>query len=144
MSRQPPALRTAYRAFVTLPTRWSDNDEYGHMNNATYMSLFDTALSLWQMQNGLEIRGPNALRFLVVESGCRYHSEAGFPDILHAGLRLGHLGTSSYRFEIGLFRNEDPRAAAEGFFAQVLVDANGDPAPIPQSVRNTFQLLKTE
>lgn len=140
-SRSAPGTRDAYRAFQILPTRWMDNDEYGHMNNATYLSLFDTALSLWQIQNGIAIRGPNALRFLVVETGCRYHTEAGFPDVIHAGLRLGHLGRSSMRSEIGLFRNRDTTACTEGFFTQVLTDDAGRPTPIPPEIRNILQPL---
>ena len=134
-SRTPPAQRSAYVAFRTLPTRWMDNDEYGHMNNATYFSLFDTAVSLWQIENGLSIRGRDALRFVVVENTCRYHSELGFPDVVHAGLRIGHIGTSSFRFEIGLFRNTETSASAEGTCAQVHVGADGRPARLPDAVR---------
>lgn len=139
--RPPPGNRADYRAFATIPTRWKDNDEYGHMNNAEYLSVFDTAVSLWQIDQGIAIRGPDAHRFLVVESGTRYHTQAGFPDLIHAGLRIGHIGTSSLRFEIGLFRNDDPTACAEGFFTQVLTDAAGRPSPIPQPLRNTFASL---
>jgi len=135
MARTPPSPRSAYRAFRQMQTRWMDNDEYGHMNNATYLSLFDTAVSLWQLENGLEIRGPDATRFLVVETGCRYFSELGFPDRVHAGLRIGHLGTSSFCYDVGLFRNDDDIASTEGFFAQVHVNADNRPAPIPAPVR---------
>lgn len=141
MTRQPPGARTDYAAFRALPTRWIDNDAYGHMNNATYYALFDTAVSLWQMAQGLQIDGPDPLRLLVVESGCRYHAEAGFPDTIHAGLRLGHLGKTSFRTEIGLFRNDDATACAEGFFSQVHVDASGRPAPLPQTLRAALQAL---
>lgn len=141
MSRPTPLPRDQFRAFVSLQTRWADNDEYGHMNNATYMSLFDTALSLWQLQNGLAIRGPEALRFLVVENGCHYFEEIGFPDQLEAGLRLGHLGNSSYRMDIGLFRIGAPTPAAQGFFAQVLVDQSSKPTPIPDAPRTILSTL---
>lgn len=141
MTRQPPAGRDAYTAFRAMPTRWNDNDEYGHMNNATYLEIFDTAVSLWQMENGLVLRGPGATRMLVVESGIRYHAEAGFPDTLHAGLRVGHLGKSSVRFEIGLFRNDDRTACTEGFFTEVHTGPDGRPAPLPDALRRTFQTL---
>ncbi|MDJ0822549.1 MAG: acyl-CoA thioesterase [Paracoccaceae bacterium] len=141
MSRPPPARRAEYRAFRALPTRWMDNDAYGHMNNATYFSLFDTAISLWQMEQGLVIDGPDPMRFLVVESGCRYHAEAGFPDMIHAGLRLGHLGRSSFRTEVGLFRNDDDTACAEGFFAQVYVDAAGTPTALPAPLITALNTL---
>ena len=139
MSRPTPATRADYRAFRTLPTRWMDNDEYGHMNNATYLSLVDTAVSLWQMDQGIAIRGPGAMRFVVVETGLRYHAEAGFPDTIHAGLRLGHLGRSSFRFEVGLFRNDDDTACTEAFFAMVLTDADGRPTPLPDRIRTLFE-----
>ncbi|MBV2358753.1 acyl-CoA thioesterase [Thalassococcus sp. CAU 1522] len=142
MSRPAPSPRGAYTAFRVLPTRWDDNDAYGHMNNATYYALFDTAISLWQMENGVPITGPQANRFLVVESGCRYHAETGFPDTIHAGLRLGHLGQSSIRLEVGLFANDAAIACAEGFFAQVLTGDDGRPRPIPQAVRSIFETLR--
>lgn len=141
MTRPGPATRDAFRAFRTIPTRWKDNDEYGHMNNAEYLSVVDTAVSLWQLDNGLQICGPEALRFLVVETGCRYFSELGFPDVIHAGLRVGHLGRSSLRFELGLFRNDTDTASAEAFFAQVNVGKDGRPAPIPDAVRRVFETL---
>ena len=142
MARIPPGTRADYRAFRTLPTRWQDNDEYGHLNNATYYSLFDTAVSLWQMEQGIEIRGPNATKFLVVESGCRYHAELGFPDILTAGIRIAHIGTSSFKYEIALFGNDSDTAGAEGFFTQVYVDADGRPTPLPETVLGVLKSLK--
>lgn len=142
MSRAAPSIRSHYAAFVTLPTRWQDNDEYGHLNNATYFSLFDTALSLWQLDNGIPIKGADALRFLVVENGCTYHAEAAFPDVLTAGLRIGHLGRSSFRYDIGLFANDATTACAEGFFTQVHVTgADSAPTPLPETVRATLQSL---
>ncbi len=141
LMRAPPGTRAAYRAFRTLPTRWQDNDEYGHLNNATYYALFDTAVSLWQMDQGMVIRGPEATKFLVVESGCRYHAELGFPDILTAGIRIAHIGTSSSRYEIALFRNDSDSAGAEGFFTQVHVGADSRPSPLPEDIRATLKQL---
>jgi len=139
--RAPPGQRADYTAFRALPTRWKDNDAYGHMNNAEYLSFFDTAVSLWQMAQGWPLTGPEALRFLVVETGCRYHTEAGFPDVLHAGLRVGHLGRTSLRYEVGLFRNDEALACTEGFFSQVLTGADGRPTAIPDWVRATLAPL---
>ncbi|MBO6883804.1 MAG: acyl-CoA thioesterase [Marivita sp.] len=141
MPRTLPGTRAEYRAFRTLPTRWQDNDEYGHLNNATYYALFDTAVSLWQMEQGIEIRGPNATKFLVVESGCRYHAELGFPDILTAGIRIAHIGTSSFRYEVALFGNDSDIAGAEGFFTQVHVGDEGRPSPLSDEVRQTLSQL---
>ncbi|MGR3269375.1 acyl-CoA thioesterase [Thalassococcus profundi] len=142
MARPLPPTRAGYAAFRVLPTRWMDNDEYGHMNNATYFSLFDTAVSLWQIDQGIEIRGPKANRFLVVENGCTYFAEAGFPDLIHAGLRIGHLGRSSFRYELGLFRNDEDSACATGFFAQVNVDGSGRPAPLPEDIRGLLARIE--
>lgn len=141
MARPAPGTRADYRAFRILPTRWQDNDAYGHLNNATYYALFDTAVSLWQMDQGIKILGPDALRFLVVESGCRYHAELAFPDILTAGLRIAHIGTSSFRYEIALFGNDNDTAGAEGFFTQVHVGADNRPAPLPEPIRTTLTTL---
>lgn len=141
MPRTPPGTRAEYRAFRTLPTRWQDNDEYGHLNNATYYALFDTAVSLWQLEQGIEIRGPEATRFLVIESGCRYHAELGFPDILTAGIRIAHIGSSSFRYEIALFAGDSDNAGAEGFFTQVHVGPNGRPTPLPQAVRAALEQI---
>ncbi|MGY9050356.1 hypothetical protein P775_17590 [Puniceibacterium antarcticum] len=135
MARALPPERAHFTAFRTLPTRWADNDAYGHMNNATYFSLFDTAISLWQMEQGILVDGPEAARFLVVENGCTYFTEVGFPDILQAGLRLTHLGTTSFRIDVALFRNGADTAAALGFFAQVHVDTSGRPTALPEAVR---------
>ena len=102
MSRTPPPARADFATFLPLQTRWNDNDEYGHLNNATYLELFDTAITYWQMDNGINVRGPDAWRFVVVENGCIYFREVGFPDALEAGLRITRLGTSSYRIEVAL------------------------------------------
>jgi acyl-CoA thioester hydrolase len=135
MARAAPALRNAYRVFVPVPVRWADIDAYGHMNNAAYLSVIDTAVSLWQLGQGWRLTGPEALRFLVVETGCRYHAEIGFPGTLDCGIRVAHLGRSSVTFEVGLFPAETDTAHAEGRFVMVLTDTDGAPRPIPQSPR---------
>jgi acyl-CoA thioester hydrolase len=93
------------------------------------------------MEQGIEIRGPNATKFLVVESGCRYHAELGFPDILTAGIRIAHIGSSSFRYEIALFANDSDTAGAEGFFTQVHVGSDGRPAPLSDIIRETLSQL---
>ena len=141
MTHPAPATRAAFRAFHTIPTRWKDNDALGHMNNAEYLSIIDTAVSLWQLDAGFRLTGPDALRFVVVETGCRYHAEAGFPDVLHAGLRIGHLGRSSFRYDVGLFRNDEDSACTEGFFTMVLTTPEGRPMPLPEDVRASLAEL---
>jgi acyl-CoA thioester hydrolase len=134
MNRPAPSSRSAYRAFRTIATRWMDNDIYGHMNNVVHYSLFDTAVNGWLIEAGvLDIHGGGRTG-LVVETGCRYFSEMAFPDAVTAGLRVGRLGTSSVRYEVGLFRNEDDLAAAEGFFVHVYVDRKTR-RPVPLDVR---------
>ncbi|WP_323767175.1 thioesterase family protein [Marinovum sp.] len=133
--------RGAYPWLTALPTRWADNDPYGHLNNATYFSLFDTALTLWQIESGVLGDGPDAPRMLVVETGCRFFQELRFPDLLHAGLRCSRIGRSSFTIELALFRGAAEEAAATGFFAQVQVDAKSHrPLPLDAPRR---ALLKT-
>lgn len=125
-------VRADYPWTMELPTRWADNDQYGHLNNATYFSLFDTALTHWQLQAGFLTNAPDAPRFLVVENGCTYHEELAFPDLIVAGIRCGRIGTSSFRLDLALFRGTATHAAATGFFAQVQVDA-AQHRPLPLS-----------
>ncbi|MBX9463517.1 MAG: acyl-CoA thioesterase [Aquamicrobium sp.] len=120
--RPTPSSRGDYRAFRTIATRWMDNDLYGHMNNVVHYSLFDTAVNGWLIEQGvLDIHKGEQIG-LVVETGCRYFSEMAFPDMVTAGIRVARLGSSSVRYEVGLFRNEEQTAAAEGFFIHVYVD----------------------
>lgn len=134
--RKAPSARSDYRVFRTVTTRWLDNDIYGHMNNVVHYSLFDTAVNGWLIENGmLDIRSGEQIGF-VVETGCRYFAQMAFPDVVTAGIRIAHLGTSSARYEIGLFRNDDELAAAEGFFAHVYVNRETHrPEPINARLR---------
>jgi acyl-CoA thioester hydrolase len=140
MNRPAPSSRSAYRAFQPIATRWMDNDIYGHMNNVVHYSLFDTAVNGWLIEAGvLDIHGGERIG-LVVETGCRYFSEMAFPDAVTAGIRVGRLGTSSVRYEVGLFRNEDDLAAAEGFFVHVYVDRKTRrPAPLDGRLRQALE-----
>ncbi|KKL51764.1 hypothetical protein LCGC14_2292230 [marine sediment metagenome] len=142
-ARAGPGARGDYRAFRTLQTRWADNDIYGHMNNVVHYALFDTAVNGWLIDQGLLEPGRGAAICLVVETGCRYFAEMRFPDIVHAGLRVAHLGGSSVRFEIGLFRNDEDRAAAEGHFVHVNVDRDSRrPVPFDRSARQAYAGLR--
>lgn len=134
--------RADYVAFHPIQTRWMDNDMYGHMNNVVHYSLFDTAVNAWQIGAGILDPTGGATVGLVVETGCRYFAEMGFPDLVHAGLRVARIGTSSVRFEVGLFRNDDDLAAAEGFFVHVFVDrASHRPVPLDEARRAAFRRL---
>lgn len=134
--------RAAYKTFRILTTRWMDNDIYGHMNNVVHYSLFDTAVNGWLIEQGvLDIQGGDQIG-LVVETGCRYFGEIAFPDRVHAGLRVAKLGTSSVRYEVGLFRNDEQTAAAEGFFVHVYVDrVSRRPTPLSDRLRRTLESL---
>lgn len=140
--RPEPSRRADYRAFRTIQTRWMDNDVYGHMNNVVHYSLFDTAVNGWLIEAGvLDIHGGDQIG-LVVETGCRYLAELAFPDLVTAGLRVPRLGSSSVRYEVGLFRNDDDMVAAEGFFVHVYVDrATRRPKPLAQPLRDALERL---
>ncbi len=143
MSERPtPSSRAGYKDFRAIGTRWMDNDIYGHMNNVVYYSFFDTAVNVWLIEKGvLDINHGEQIG-LAVETGCRYFSELAFPDVVTAGLRVGRLGTSSVRYEIGLFRNDSDMAAAEGFFTHVYVDrATRRPKPLSEVLRNALSAL---
>lgn len=134
--RTAPRPRASYGVFRSITTRWMDNDVYGHMNNVVHYSLFDTAVNGWLIESGaLDIHGGEQVG-LVVETGCRYFAELAFPDMVTAGIRVAHLGSSSVRYEIGLFRNEDEEPAAEGFFIHVYVDRlTRRPRPLNDALR---------
>lgn len=140
--RQAPQGRSAYKIFRTVTTRWSDNDIYGHMNNVIHYSIFDTAVNGFLIENGvLDMKGGQEV-FLVVETGCRYHAEMAFPDIVSAGIRVARLGSSSVRYEVGLFRNDEETATAEGFFIHVNVDRfSRRPLPFGNTVRGLLEPL---
>ena len=143
MAERPgPPERAAYKEFRTLTTRWMDNDPYGHMNNVVHYSLFDTAVNGWLIEQGVLDFVAGKQVGLVVETGCRYFSELAFPDRITAGLRVAKLGGSSVRYEIGLFRNDDAKAAAEGFFVHVYVDRlTRRPAPLAPALRRALERL---
>ena len=123
MARATPNKRSDYVWFDTLQTRWADNDIYGHMNNVVHYALFDTAIGHFLMRNGLlGLHTGGDTIGVVVETGCNYFAEMAFPDSVAVGVRIAHLGTSSVRYEIGLFRNDEDSASAQGHFVHVYVD----------------------
>jgi acyl-CoA thioester hydrolase len=140
MSRTPPASRREFAHFLALPTRWMDNDAYGHVNNVVYYSFFDTAVNRFLIDRGLLRIDSSAVIGLVVETGCRYHRPLAFPDDLEVGIRVAHLGTSSVRYELGVFREGDDLAAAEGHFVHVYVDRDTRaPTPLPADLRAALE-----
>lgn len=143
MSRPPRPVRADYPWLTTLGTRWMDNDIYGHVNNVVYYSYFDTAIARYLMgEGGLDPWSAGVVG-MAVDTGCRFHSSLAFPDTVHAGLRVAHLGNSSVRYEIGIFRNDDAQAAADGHFVHVFVErASQRPTPIPASIREALTRLR--
>ena len=136
------ATRKDYGHWLRIPTRLMDNDVYGHVNNVVYYSYFDTVINAYLIEAGkLDIEhGP--VIGLCVESQCRYFKPISFPDRIDAGLRVGRLGSSSVRYEIGLFRAGDDAPAASGHFVHVFVDRAGRrPTPIPEPMRSALAAL---
>ena len=136
MDRATPPKRADYRALYEIPTRWLDNDIYGHVNNVNYYSYFDTAIANFLMaEGGLDPWRDEVVGFCV-ESACRFRRGIRFPDRVTAGLRVAKLGRSSVRYEIGIFRGDEDEAAAEGYFVHVFVErAEERVAPVPPSIR---------
>jgi acyl-CoA thioester hydrolase len=134
--------RASYRSFLTIPTRWMDNDVYGHVNNVTYYSYFDTAVNEHLIRvGGLDVEGATTIG-LVVETSCRFHKPLTFPDVVEVGLRVAKLGNSSVTYEIGLFREGEDEPAASGHFVHVWVDrASRRPTAVPAAVRAALQPL---
>ncbi|HET6469377.1 MAG TPA: thioesterase family protein [Geminicoccaceae bacterium] len=142
MDRPPPPSRADYRWFSVVPTRWMDNDVYGHVNNVNYYSFFDTAIAHFLMREAGLDPWRDPIIDVAVETGCRFHRSMAFPDLVHAGLRIGRLGTSSVRWEIGLFRNEEDTTSADGHFVHVFVERSSQrPVPIPETVRAALARL---
>ncbi|MEJ8822641.1 thioesterase family protein [Variovorax humicola] len=134
--------RSAYPYFRGITTRWMDNDVYAHVNNVVYYSWFDTVVNGYLLEQGvLDFKASPALG-LVVETGCNYFSSIAFPDVVHAGLRVAHIGQSSVRYEVGLFANDEEEAAAQGHFVHVYVDRETRrPMPLPAALRNALDAL---
>jgi acyl-CoA thioester hydrolase len=142
MSRPQATTREQYPHFQAIPTRWMDNDVYAHVNNVVYYSFFDTTVNQYLIEQGvLDIESSNIIG-LVVETKCNYFAPITFPDVVHAGLRVEKLGTSSVRYGIGLFRNDDDSAAAQGHFIHVYVDrTTRKAASVPPAMRAALERI---
>ena len=138
--RELPHLRAGYRHFQRLTTRWMDNDAYGHVNNVVYLSWFDTVVNDFLIHSEvLDPQRGDVVGF-VVETNCRYLSPLAFPQAVEGGLRVGHIGTSSVRYEIAIFAEGTDTASAQGHFVHVYVDrATRKPVLLPSQLRNVLQ-----
>lgn len=138
VSPAPAAVgrRADYRHFLVIPTRWMDNDIYGHVNNVTYYSYFDTVINRYLIDfGGLDIQSAPVIG-IAAETQCRFRRAFAYPEPVDAGLRVARLGNSSVRYEIGLFGAGEDEARAEGYFVHVFVDrAASKPVPIPVPIR---------
>jgi acyl-CoA thioester hydrolase len=130
-----------YPHHAAIPTRWADNDVYGHVNNVEYYAFFDTVINAWLIrEGGLDIHGGDVIG-LCAESHCEFRAALAFPEVVTAGLRVGHLGRSSVRYELGLF-GENGALAATGWFVHVFVERSSRrPAEIPAGVRAALERL---
>ncbi|MCB9436547.1 MAG: acyl-CoA thioesterase [Anaerolineales bacterium] len=134
--------RSDYRYFQTIPTRWMDNDVYQHVNNVVYYSFFDTVINQYLILEGVLDYEKGATIGFAVESHCQYMRPISFPEVIDAGLRVGHLGNSSVRYEIAIFKQGEAEPAAIGHFVHVFVSREtGKPTPITGPLRDTLTRL---
>jgi acyl-CoA thioester hydrolase len=142
MAEEPRRERNDFPHFLEIVTRWADNDVYGHVNNATYYSYFDTLVNRMLVErNLLDPAKSNAIG-VVVETACRFFAPLSFPEIIDAGLRIAGIGNSSVQYEIALFRRGEKEPAATGHFVHVYVDrATRRPVPVPAEVRAGLEPL---
>jgi acyl-CoA thioester hydrolase len=142
MNETVSETRAAYRHFLAIPTRWMDNDIYGHVNNVVYYSYFDTVINEYLIrEGGLDIAEGSTIG-LAIETFCQFHQPLTFPEVIDAGLRVGKLGNSSVRYEIGLFRQGEAEPAATGHFVHVFVDRQTrTPAAMPPGIRACLERL---
>ncbi|WP_329519085.1 acyl-CoA thioesterase [Spirillospora sp. NBC_01491] len=137
-------MTSDYAHWETVPTRWKDNDVYGHVNNVVHYSLMDTVINEWMIRTaGFDPLTSDSIA-LCVESHCEYKAEVSFPDTIRVGLRIGRLGRSSVRWEIGLVRGSDGALIAEGHFVHVFVGRDTRrPVQIAGPVRTAMEKLET-
>lgn len=140
-SKPTPEPRSAYRVFRPIATRWMDNDAYGHVNNVVYYSWFDTAVNAYLIEQGvLDIHAGETIG-LVIETQCNYFASLAFPETVQVGIRVARLGTSSVRYEVGIFGASD-LTAAKGHFVHVYVDTvTRRPVPLPAALKTVLETL---
>lgn len=136
---------SAYKVFRSIGTRWSDNDIYGHVNNVVYYSWFDTAVNGYLIDSGAIDIHEGPVIGLVIETQCNYFSPLSFPQPVVAGIRVAHVGSSSVRYEVGLFATPESEglSAAKGHFIHVYVDRQTRrPVPLPSRLLTVLETLK--
>ncbi|TQI73656.1 acyl-CoA thioester hydrolase [Bosea sp. AK1] len=142
--RQPRLTRADFRVFRAIPTRWHDNDAFGHVNNVVYYGWFDTAVNAWLIENGFLDLASSEIVGLVVETGCTYFESVAFPETVEAGIAVERLGNSSVTYRIGIFRQGGEQALAQGRFTHVYVErADQKPVPIPAPLRAALTAIQS-
>ena len=142
MAKTPPLSLSDFPHVGDITTRWMDNDVYGHVNNVVYYSFFDTVVNGYLVAEGALDIAQSGVIGLVVETQCNYFKPVAFPDKVRAGLRVAHIGNSSVRYEVGIFRNDETQAAAQGHFVHVYVDrASSRPVALPDALRKVLTKL---
>ncbi len=141
-ARRPVPTRAQFRHFHTVPSRWADNDVYGHINNAVYYFYFDTAVNRFLIDEGGLVIADSPVVGIVVETGCRYHTSFTYPEDIEAGIVVTHLGNASVRYEVGLFAPGEDAARADGHFVHVYVDRKTmRPVPMPPEMRAAMERI---
>lgn len=142
MPRPKPHLRADYAHLRAIPTRWADNDAYGHVNNSVYYFYFDTLVNTWLIEQGvLDIAKSPVIGF-VVETSCQYYAPLKYPEVVTGALRVAEIGRSSVRYEIALFGEGAETAAAQGHFVHVYVDRETQkPVSVPEAMRSALAAL---
>ncbi|MGH3326276.1 MAG: acyl-CoA thioesterase [Streptomycetales bacterium] len=137
-----PVRRTGYPHVLAIATRWLDNDAYGHVNNVVYYAYFDTVINEYLIRvGGLDIHRGGVIG-VAAESSCRFHRPLSFPDVVDAGLAVAGLGTSSVRYDIGLFRGGEDEPVATGQFVHVFVRRDTRrPTTMPSAIRTALERL---
>ena len=137
--------REDLKAWSKIPTRWMDDDIYGHVNNVVYFSYFDTAVNGNLIRaTGQDIRSQDAIG-IVVESGCTFHRELSFPQVIEAGLLVEKIGNSSVTYRVGLFIEDDSEPSASGHFVHVYVDREKrKPVRVPENIRQALRPIMLE
>lgn len=135
--------RSDYPVFYPIVTRWMDNDIYGHVNNVTYYSYFDSAINRYLIDTGgLDIHNAPVIGFMV-SSSCQFKKPVAYPEALEAGLRVLRTGTKSVTYEVAIFRQDETDAAAVGEMVHVFVDrASNQSAPIPAGIHAALERIK--
>jgi len=142
IERATPWNRSDFRHWLAIQTRWMDNDVYGHVNNVVYYSFFDTAVNEYLVRSGVLSIDASPVIGVVVETSCNYFGELAFPQALEAGVRVARIGTSSVRYEVGIFAAGSELASAQGHFVHVYVDRQTRrPCPLPPALRAALERI---